>query len=484
MKPRPLAIVVVGASGDLARRKILPALFSLFARGLLPPEFGVFGFARSAMDSVTFRAGLSSALTCRYTPAADCGERQQAFLEHCHYIRGEYDDPSAFLDLYRMVRETLPGNSPDILYYLAVPPSIFLDCARALGDCGMVQCGEAEPWTRVVVEKPFGHDRESSDQLVTGLAHVFSESDTYRIDHYLGKEVIQNLLVLRFANRVFEPLWNHESIERIEVDWRETFGVEGRGAYFDRYGILRDVVQNHLLQILALVAMERPLQRTPDAVRDAKVNLLRAIRPPGFADVRLGQYVAGSQSGMSRPGYRGEKGVPPDSCTATYARLRLFVRTPRWYGVPFDISAGKAMDSDRTEIRIVFRESARPWIEGLPTREPSNSLVIRVQPQEAIRLRVLTKEPGLELRAARTDLQLVYGDAFSQTIPEAYERLLLDVVHGDKSLFISKDELAASWDVFTPLLHAIDQSQTVPESYPFGSSDLPEIADDRKAGNA
>ncbi len=465
----PLAIVVIGASGDLAQRKIMPALFSLFARDLLPSEFAVYGFARSAMDDDTFRESLAGSLACRYTPASDCESRKRKFLEHCRYTQGQYDEAADYLELYRALRRMFPGEHPNILYYLAIPPSVFLQCARALGDSGMTQCGDSPFWMRAVIEKPFGHDRRSSDRLVSELATVFRETDTYRIDHYLGKEIVQNLLVLRFANSVFEPLWNRDTIERIDIDWRETYGVKNRASYFDRYGIIRDVVQNHLLQIVALIGMEQPAGRTPDRIRDAKVSLLRAVNPATPDSVRLGQYTAGEQAGLPRRGYRDEDGVPAGSTTPTYARVALTLNHPRWHGVPFVINAGKAMDADRTEIRIVFREPATPWCDREGSCGPANCLIIRVQPNEAIRLRVVTKEPGMTQRTVPTDLQLVYGEAFPQTIPEAYERLLLDVIHGDKSLFIRKDELAAAWDVFTPLLDHLKKHNPEPEPYPFGS---------------
>ncbi len=466
---RALAIVVIGASGDLARRKVAPALFSLFARDFLPANFAVFGFARSAMDDTSFRERLDGSLACRYTPEQDCEARKQAFLKRCRYVRGQYDDPASYLALYREIRDTFPDEHPNTLYYLAIPPSVFLQCAQALGDAGMTHCDDDPFWTRVVVEKPFGHNRESSDHLVSQLADVFWEHDTYRIDHYLGKEIVLNLLVLRFANSVFEPLWNRHTIERVEIDWRETAGVAGRGSYFDRYGIIRDVMQNHLLQIAALIGMEQPTGCSPDQVRDAKVEFLRAVKPPAIDDVRLGQYIAANPATTTRQGYRDEEGVADDSTTPTYASLQWFVNHPRWQGVPFLLKAGKALNEDGTEIRVVFREPVSPWCDRNGTSGPSNCLVIRVQPREAIRLRVMTKEPGMTKRTVPTDLQLVYGQTFPQTIPDAYERLLLDVIHGDKSLFLRKDELAAAWDVFTPLLDHLDRQHPEPEPYPFGS---------------
>ena len=469
----PLSIVVVGASGDLARKKIFPALFSLYCQGYLPDEFRVFGFARSEFTDAAFRERVTEHLTCRYAPGESCADRMTEFLERCYYVAGSYDAADAFLNLYEVMRGVEGQRAVNRMFYLAIPPSIFLDVAQAIGSAGLVACGEGGPWSRVVIEKPFGRDRESSDTLTRELGLVFTEEQTYRIDHYLGKEVIQNLMVLRFANLVFEPIWNRDFIREVRVDWREDIGVVGRAGYFDQYGIVRDVVQNHLLQVVALVAMEPPPDADARTVRDEKVKVLRHIPPLTMADVTLGQFTEGTLNGRMYPGYRDEDTIPDDSITPTYASVRLRIENDRWRGVPFVVTAGKGLASRYSEVRIVFRDCEQSPFCAASGCVPANELVIRIQPDEAIYLRIVNKEPGLDMSLVSSDLNLRYQATFAGEIPDAYECLLLDVMSGDKSLFIRSDELAAAWDVFTPVLHEIARTGVVPVPYPFGSEALP-----------
>jgi glucose-6-phosphate 1-dehydrogenase len=464
-----LSIVVVGASGDLAQRKIFPALFALYCQGFLPESFNLFGFARSAMSDVEFRNRITENLTCRYVPGESCEQRMDEFLARCRYVRGSYESRDSFLDLYTVMRQTESGGPVDRFYYLAIPPSVFLDVARAIGDAGLVNCGAAEPWSRVVIEKPFGRDRESSDELTQALSQVFSEEQTYRIDHYLGKEVIQNLLVLRFANIVFEPLWNRDFIESVHIVWKENLGLEGRGGYFDRFGIIRDVIQNHLFQILALVAMEPPRRLDPHHIASEKVKVLQHVPPLGRDDVILGQYVASERDGRAMPAYVDDPGVPDDSITPTYAAAKLRIDTPRWHGVPWLISAGKGLESRMTEIRIRFRSVPGNMFCHPAACPEANELVIRVQPDEAIRLSITNKVPGMGMVLQPSSLDLRYSQAFTQLIPDAYESLLLDVMEGDRSLFIQRSELEAAWDIVTPVLREIERQGIVPEPYEFGS---------------
>jgi glucose-6-phosphate 1-dehydrogenase len=463
---RPLGIVVVGASGNLARHKVIPALFALYCQGYLPRDFHVFGLARSAYDTGAFRSFLAENLGCRYAPGASCADRAAEFLERCHYHQGQYSDVNSYLDLFELMRRVEGRRPVDRMFYLAIPPSVFSEVARALGDSGLVACGSRDEWSRVVVEKPFGRDRASSDALVAGMHKVFAEDSTYRIDHYLGKEVVQNLMVLRFANLVFEPLWSREWIESVHVKWAEPVGVEGRGGYFDDYGIIRDVMQNHLLQIVALLAMERPARLGAAAVRDEKVKLLRAIMPVAPEDLVVGQY--GRSENGRQPAYVEDPSVPRESRCPTYAAVRLHVRNPRWEGIPFLVEAGKALDTRVNEVRIRFRRPSVDLFGGGTDGEP-NELVIRIQPDEAITLRITSKAPGLDMRLARTELNLQYKAAFATMIPDAYECLLLDVMEGDRRLFIREDELAAAWDIFTPALRALGDSGIHPDPYPYGS---------------
>jgi glucose-6-phosphate 1-dehydrogenase len=466
-----LSFVILGASGDLAHKKIFPALFALYCQDFLPPRFNVFGFSRSSLTPEEYRESIMRYLTCRYTPGESCQEQMEAFLQRCFYVSGRYDSTDSYLELYQAMRVQEGDGPANRVFYMAIPPFLFLDVARALGDSGLVNCGEEAPgFSRVVIEKPFGHDRESSDDLVANTALIFSESQTYRIDHYLGKEVIQNLIVLRFANRVFEPIWNHQHIESVQIAFKEDFGVEGRAGYFDQYGIIRDILQNHLLQIAALLAMEQPLELTAQAIRDEKVRVLRQAHPLHAADFLLGQYTAGGDSGKSLPGYTDDSEIPDDSITPTFARVALRIENERWHGVPFILSAGKALDARCTEIRIRFRPVTPNIFQTGAEPLPANELLIRVQPDQAIHLQFLNKVPVPQMQIAECSLNLRYEAAFQGTLPEAYESLLLDVLRGDKSLFIRKDELEIAWDLFTPALHEIEAQRQKPQLYPYGSA--------------
>lgn len=466
----PLSIVIIGASGDLARRKIVPALFALYCQDLIPKPFRVFGFARTPMSHEAFRQMIGEHLTCRYVPNSRCEDRMAEFLGCCFYQDGRYDSSESVLDLYRLMREQEGPVRVNRMFYLAVPPVVFLDVARALGNAGLVECGGREGWSRMVIEKPFGRDRISSDVLVEEMGKVFREDQTFRIDHYLGKEVVQNLMVLRFANLFFEPVWNRMFIERVSIDWSEEQGIGSRSGYFDRYGIIRDVMQNHLLQILALMAMDEPTRYEAHAIRDEKVRLLRSIPPLTLRDVVIGQYTATERNGRTLPGYRQEADVPAESRTPTYAVARLKIQNRRWEGVPFVMTAGKALADRNNEIRVRFRAVPRNIFCGPDgTCLAPNELVIRIQPDEGLVLRLMNKVPGLVMDLAPTELNLRYAAAFPAQIPDAYECLLLDVIQGDRSLFIRSDELAAAWDIFTPVLRELEQRRVEPLPYAIGS---------------
>lgn len=465
-KHGPLTFVVVGASGDLAQRKIIPALFALYCQGLLPADFHVYGMARSPFTHEAFRTRIAENLTCRYAAGESCAAKTAEFLGRCYYVAGQYGSADAFLDLYQAMH-AVEGRAPvNRVFYMAIPPAVFLDVAQALGDAGLVACDGQREWSRIVVEKPFGRDRASSDSLVRGMHNVFSEEMTYRIDHYLGKEIVQNLMVLRFANLIFEPLWNHHYIESVRITWKETAGVGQRGGYFDGYGIIRDVMQNHLLQILALLAMERPARFEANAVRDAKVRLLKAVPPVALEDMVIGQYAAGAGG---KPAYNREPTVPPGSLTATYAAAALRIENERWTGVPFFVEAGKAADTRLNEVRIRFRRPVGTFFGTTVGHMAANEMVIRIQPDEAIEMRIMNKVPGLRMALQPTPLNLRYQAAFNAEIPDAYECLLLDVIRGDRSLFIRSDELEAAWDVFTPVLQALESKHIQPEPYAYGS---------------
>jgi glucose-6-phosphate 1-dehydrogenase len=466
----PLSVVVVGASGDLAARKIYPALFALYCQGFLPDAFRIVGFARSRLDDAAFRKRIAEHLTCRYVPGESCAARMEEFLARCTYVSGRYASRESFLNLYQHLARVPHVKEENRLYYLAIPPSVFVDVARAIGGAGLVACDGTGPWTRVVVEKPFGRDAASSAALTRELSQVFTEDQTYRIDHYLGKEVIQNLLVLRFANLVFEPVWNRQHIRDVRITWEENIGVEGRGGYFDHYGIIRDVMQNHLLQILALTAMEPPGHFDGKHIRDEKVQVLRNIPALALDHLVVGQYTGAERAGKRIAGYTEDANVPDGSRTPTFAAAVLRVHNRRWDGVPFYIRAGKALGERMTEIRIRFQDVPGRMFERLGCAPEANALVIRVQPDEAINLRIVNKVPGVGMALGVGNLDLQYKSAFEELIPDAYEDLLLDVMQGEKSLFIRRDELEAAWDIFTPALHALDARAVQPEPYVFGSN--------------
>ncbi len=465
MTDQPVSIIVLGASGDLARKKIFPALFALYCQNHLPERFHIVGFARTEMGQEDFRTKITENLTCRYTPGESCGQKMEDFLARCEYFSGEYDSQSSFLTLGQRLKEIEELQETNRLFYMAIPPFLFLGVSHALKAAGLISAPGETPWSRAVIEKPFGSDRESSDKLVEEMAEVFAEDQTFRIDHYLGKEVVQNLMVLRFANLIFDPIWNRSYIDNVQITWMEDIGTEGRAGYFDQYGILRDVMQNHLLQMMALVAMEPPVSLDAQDVRDEKVKVLRAVPNLELKDMVTGQYTRSN----GHEGYLEEKGVPEGSVTPTFAAAVLQIKNRRWDGVPFLIRAGKGLDRKFAEIRVQFRP-----VPGNTFCEPGeclkpNELVIRVQPDESISYRVMNKVPGLEMDLKETDLNLSYQAAFEGEIPEAYESLILDVLENDQSLFIRADELAAAWDIFTPVLHEIDRERIKPENYPFKS---------------
>ncbi len=465
----PLSVVVIGASGDLALKKIFPALFALYMQDLLPERFHIFGFARTAMDDGAFRAAVSKHLTCRYTADGNCHEEIASFLQRCYYVAGQYDSADSFLNLYAVMHGFEGEGRANRMYYMSIPPFLFDDVARAVGDAGLVSCGGGPGWSRAVIEKPFGQDRASSDELVSGMAQIFVEDQTYRIDHYLGKEVVQNLLVLRLANLIFEPLWNRTWIENVHIQWKEDIGVETRAGYFDQYGIIRDVMQNHLLQMLSLIAMEPPVNFEARHISNEKAKVLSSIAPLTLDRLVVGQYEAATYQGQARRGYLEEKDIPADSVTPTFAGAVLHINNQRWAGVPFLLTAGKGLDGHLAEIRLRFRQVPGEMFRRFEENLESNELVIRIQPDAAIYFCIVNKAPGLEMKLVQTTLNLRYESAFKEKIPDAYESLLLDVIQGDRSLFIRKDELAAAWDIFTPVLHELEEQRIQPERYGFGT---------------
>ncbi len=461
--PARFALVIFGASGDLTARKLVPALFSLHRQGLLPERCPVVGFSRTEMSDDDWRAELREAIQDKEGFDAEAWD---AFAARLIYHRGDYDRPADYAALRQQLEELarerdIPANW---LFYLSTPPQQFAPVTGQLKDAGLSRKGSAEqPWSRIVIEKPFGHDLASARQLNEALTDAFDERQIFRIDHYLGKETVQNLLVMRFANQIFEPLWNHQYVDHVQITVAETLGVGERGSYYDRSGALRDMLQNHLLNLLCLVAMEPPVSLNADAIRDEKVKLLRAIRhaTPGCAayGVVRAQYGPGPAKGEPAPAYRQEEGVAEDSRTETFVALRLAVDNWRWSGVPFYLRTGKRLAERVSEIGIHFKPVPQVLFNAPPHwPQVPNVLTIRVQPNEGIAWRFQVKQPGPAMRVEPYQMSFCYRDAFGQGPPEAYERLILDAAGGDSTLFLRADEVDAAWAYVTPLLEAFERS--------------------------
>ena len=468
-RSNPCNIVIVGASGDLCKRKLIPALFALFSQDLLPENFAIFGFARSKMDDATFRETISEFVECRYVSCdISCTEKVNYFLSRCFYFAGNYNSTDDFKQLEKAIQKKGVAAA-NRLFYMSIPPSIFIETSHSIRDSGIMKT-DSNRWSRIVLEKPFGRDRASSDALRESMKQGFTNDQIYRIDHYLGKEVIQNLLVLRFANLIIEPIWNRNYIDHVSIRFSEDLGLEGRAGYFDQFGIIRDVIQNHLMQTLALIAMEQPISLEANDIADEKVKVLRCVQPLTLDQVLTGQYTIGIKDGKKRKGYLEEEGVPPDSTTETFAQLKLHINNARWSGIPFYLSAGKALKTRKTEIHIVFKKIPHSIFNHKEELVCANDLHIRIQPNEAIELHLANKVPGLGMEMEKVKLNMLYQSTFSKTLPDAYERLLYDVLRGDHSLFIQDEELAVSWDIVTPILHELENKKIKPKPYPFGST--------------
>ena len=462
----PFVLIIFGASGDLAHRKLIPAVYELFCAGLWPEEALVVGYARSDKSDDAFRNGLRETLNeLRPTPVAQ--DRWERFASRTIYHRGRYDSEEDFARLrQRLAGMTAEAGIPqNYLFYLATPPEQFPVVAEQLGRAGLARRsgggGDEAAWSRIVTEKPFGNDLASARQLNRALRHAFKEEQIYRIDHYLGKETVQNLLVLRFANSIFEPLWNYKYIDHVQITVAESLGVAGRGRYYDASGALRDMVQNHMMNLLCLVAMEPPTSLSADAVRNEKVKVLEALRPipancAAFGVVRA-QYAAGEFAGDPTAGYLDEPGVPADSLTETYAALKLNVDNWRWAGVPFYLRTGKRLARRVTQIAIQFKAVPQVLFNHPPygPMQP-NILVVRIQPDEGISLQFQVKQPGPTTRIHPYTMEFGYADAFGGGAGDAYQRLLLDAAVGDSTLFMRSDEIDAAWRFVTPVLQGCD----------------------------
>jgi len=454
--PEPCTMVIFGASGDLTKRKLVPALYSLAQQNLLPGGFSIVGSGRTTMSSEDFRARMGEAVN----EFLEVGAVDNSVWENCaagmFYIPTDVKDQESFKSLSELLTQIdqQRGTSGNRLFYFSTPPSLYAPLTQLLGSVGL---NRSSGWTRVIIEKPFGHDLESMRALNKEVLEVFTEDQVYRIDHYLGKETVQNILVLRFANGIFEPLWNRRYIEHVQITAAETLGVEARGGYYDQIGVLRDMIQNHLFQIFTLVTMEPPATLEANAVRDEKTKVMRAIRPIAKEQVDQfavrGQYAKGAVNGQSVEGYREEKNVRPDSSTETYAAVKLLVDNWRWADVPFYLRSAKRLPKRVTEVAVQFRSAPHLLFKGSEPLQP-NALTLRIQPDAGITLRFGAKLPGQAVKVRTVNMDFRYGTSFGKKSSDAYERLLLDAMLGDSTLFARGDMVELSWRLLMPVLDA------------------------------
>ena len=445
-------IVIFGASGDLTARKLIPALYHLYKENQMPPAFRVVGFARREKDSALWRAELRTALDqfSRTGPVDD--KVWTAFAANLFYCQGDLNDDAAYKKLEAQLTEF--GSGPlreNLLFYLAISPSQFGEVVEQIRRAGLLN-KEGAAWQRIVVEKPFGHDLASAQRLNRELTRYAHEQQVFRIDHYLGKETVQNILMFRFSNSIFEKLWNRNSVDHIQITVSEKIGVGERGGYYEEAGALRDMVQNHMLQVLSLIAMEPPVSLEAEAVRDEKVKLLKSIRPLTPSDVARqvvrGQYFAGIVGGDPRPGYRQETKVKTDSNVETFAAMKLFIDNWRWSDVPFYLRTGKNLPMSASEVRIQFRRTPNVLFAAKCGESlDANALTLRLQPNEGISLHFNGKVPGMSLRVRPVRMHFSYDSEFGAYTPEAYERLLLEAIAGDATLFIRRDEVETAWQI-------------------------------------
>ncbi|KAF2307337.1 hypothetical protein GH714_026443 [Hevea brasiliensis] len=452
-----LCIAVIGATGELARGKIFPALFALYYSGFLPEDVAVFGYSRKNLTDEDLRSIIASNLTCRIDHQQNCGDKMEAFLSRTYYLNGGCDNREGMSKLNARMENIEGGHEVNRIFYLSVPQEALLDVASSLADNAQTRRG----WNRIIIEKPFGFDAPSSHQLTKSLLSKFEEKQLYRIDHLLGRNLIENLTVLRFSNLVFEPLWSRTYIRNVQIILSEDLSVQ-TGRYFDGYGIIRDIVHSHIFQTIALLAMEPPISLDGEDIRNEKVKVLRSICRLDPSDVILGQYKAISGDKVD---------VKLNDMTPTFFAAALYIDNARWDGVPFIVKTGMGLIKHRVEIRIQFH-----CVPGNIYRErighnigmATNELILRDVPDEAILVRINNKIPGLGLHLDASELNLLYKDRYNVEVPDSYEHLLLDVIDGDNHLFMRSDELAAAWSILTPILHEIDKNNIAPELYELG----------------
>ncbi len=479
-KTDSLIYVIFGASGDLTKRKLIPALYALFVQKLLPEKFALMGASRSLLTNGDFRESMKAAI--HEFKEIDDTSGIDEFMEKLHYTAVRFDDVSSYLELKQGLEKlrTMSNIGGNTVFYLSTPPSLYGIIPQHLSAVGLHR--QDDGFKRLIIEKPFGYDLESAISLKNLLLKDWNEDQIFRIDHYLGKETVQNLLVTRFSNGMFEPLWNRNYIHHVEITSAESIGVEKRGGYFDSSGSLRDMVQNHLLQVTALSAMEPPSSLDSSAIRNEILKVLQSLRPIPREDVGKvairGQYLSSTIKGKPIPGYREEEGVAADSVTETYAALKFYIDNWRWGGVPFYIRTGKRLPTRVTEVVIHFKATPHFLFSGDKYRQAWNQLVIRIQPDEGILLKFGMKTPGAGFEVQNVNMDFHYKDLSNQRIPLAYERLIHDAIHGDATLFARTEEVLEAWKFLTPVIEAWKNEQEVPlYGYPAGTWG-PQQADD------
>ena len=477
----PGALIVFGASGDLAHRKLLVSMFKLFSENLLSDRFYLLGCGRKNFSDEDFRSKTKKSI--RSSSDFLSSKQLDDFISRMYYISGDYKDSNLYERITSRITEldrqyNVNGN---LVLYLAVPPFLYTEIVEHLGSSGLACTKEPdkEQQVKLVIEKPFGRDIQSAVDLNNCISRCFQESQIYRIDHYLGKETVQNILMLRFANAIFEPVWNRNYIDNVQITIAETVGVQHRAGYYDTSGAIRDMFQNHMLQMVTLVAMEPPISFEADRIRDEKVRLLRSIRP--FDVNKLdefwvrGQYGPGIVQGKEVRGYLEEDGVNPDSKTETFVAAKLFIDNWRWQGIPFYLRTGKMLAVKDTEIAITFKKLPYSMFSSVGLEElPPNVLVLKIQPEEGISLSFQAKRPGSKICISTLNMNFSYKSVFSVDLPEAYQRLLLDCMVGDQTLFTRQDDIEISWQLLTPLLEACEHDKSVPYIYPAGSESFAE----------
>src|SRR5437867_642616 len=478
--PEPCAMVIFGGSGDLTRRKLVPALYNLSRKRMIPGGFTILGISRSPMKDEEYRSRLREWVDKAEEAAPSDPETWEPFSQGIYYLPANFHDAAMYARLKEVLAayDTRRGTGGNRIFYLATAPSDYVDIIRNLGSVGIAR--EDSGWVRVIIEKPFGHDLGTARALNRELSAVFEEDQVYRIDHYLGKETVQNLLVFRFANGIFEPIWNRQYVDHVQITAAENIGVGSRGAYYEEAGALRDMIQNHMMQLLTLVAMEPPPDFAPNSVRDEKAKVLRSIRPASPEEVDAvavrGQYAPGIIGGQQVPGYLEEKGIPPGSTRETFAAIRFTLDNWRWAGVPFYVRTGKNLAKRATEIAILFRRTPHFIFRQAPNDEvEQNVLALRIQPDEGITLKFGAKLPGQSMNIRSVNMDFRYGSTFGLHLSSAYERLLLDCMSGDPTLFDRIDSVEAAWSLVQPFLNAWESGAngSVPK-YASGSWGPPE----------